>query len=136
RPREEEREQEGDRAERLLATGEERETLHPLRGRTGLELYAGFLLVLLALREAQASLAAGEDGRRHVFEVAADGLERVGETPLDRLGQLVAELLELGQAVFESAPLGGELLEACLLRLVLLVGERVDLAQGLAPALE
>jgi hypothetical protein len=68
--------------------------------------------------------------------VTLDGVEGLGETTLDRLGQLVAELLELLEARLEIGPLGGELLEANLLGLVFLVRERVDLAERLATALE
>src|SRR5207247_6286162 len=94
------------------------------------------LVVVLGLGEAQVALAAREDGRRHVGEMAADGVERLGEAPFDRLRQLVAQLLELGEARLEIRPLGDELLEALLLGLVLLVRERVDLAERLAAALE
>jgi hypothetical protein len=58
--------------------------------------------------------------------VAADGVEGLGEASLDRLRQLVAELLELREALLEIRTLGGELLQPRLLRLVLLVRERVD----------
>ena len=68
--------------------------------------------------------------------MAADGGEGLGETALDRLGQLVAELLDLLEARLEIRALGRELLQPHLLRLVLLLGERVDLAERLAAALE
>ena len=68
--------------------------------------------------------------------MAADGVEGLGEAALDRLRQLVAELLELREARLEVGPLGGELLQPRLLRLVLLVRERVDLAERLAAALQ
>src|SRR5207248_8797353 len=65
-----------------------------------------------------------------------DRVERLGEAALERLRQLVAELLELGEARLEVGALRGKLLEPLLLRLVLLVRERVDLAERLATALE
>src|SRR6202035_4858783 len=91
-PREEEREEEGDRAERLLAAGEEREPLHALPRGTQLDLDAGLLLVLVVvcgLGQTEPAFAAREDGRRHVREVTLDGVERLGEAALDRLRQLV-----------------------------------------------
>src|SRR5437773_5593352 len=49
RPREEEREEEGDRAEGLFAAGEEREPLHTLPGGTQLDLDAGLVRVVAVL---------------------------------------------------------------------------------------
>ena len=74
RPREEEREQERDRAERLLAAGEEREPRHPLAGRAQLDLDARLAPrppFQLGLGQAQAALAAREERRRHLLEVVA-----------------------------------------------------------------
>ena len=87
RPREEEREEERDRAERLLAAGQEREPLHPLAGRAQLHLDAWLLVlaVVLGLGQPQAALAAREERRRHLREVLLDGVERLGEAALDRL---------------------------------------------------
>ena len=68
--------------------------------------------------------------------MALDGVEGLGEAPLDGLGQLVAKLLELGEARLEVGPLRDELLEPLLLGFVLLVRERIDLAEGFATALE
>ena len=56
------------------------------------------------------------------------------EAPLHGLGELVAELRDLGQRGLQVEPLGRELLEARLLLLVLLLGERIDLAERLAAA--
>ena len=64
------------------------------------------------------------------------GVERLGEAPLDRLGQLGAQLLELGEARLEVLALRRELVEPLLLGVVLLLRERVDLAERLAAALE
>jgi len=69
-------------------------------------------------------------------EVPLHGLEGLGEAPLDGLGQLRTELLELVEARLEVGPLRRELVEALLLGLVLLLRERVDLAERLAAALE
>ena len=63
-------------------------------------------------------------------------VEGLGETPLDRLGQLGAELLELGEARLEILALRRELVEPRALGVVLLLRERVHLAERLAAALE
>ena len=62
-------------------------------------------------------------------------VERLGEARLDRLRQVVAQLLELVEALLEVGALHGELVEPLLLRLVLLLRERVDLAELLAALL-
>src|SRR5207245_1110877 len=54
---------------------------------------------------------------------------------LDGARQLVAQLLELLEALLEVGALHRELLEPDLLRLVLLLRQRVDLAELLAPLL-
>ena len=63
-------------------------------------------------------------------------VEGLGEAALDRLRQLGAQLLELGEALLEILALRRELLEPRLLGVVLLLRERVDLAERLAAALE
>src|SRR4051812_37060736 len=137
RPREEEREQERDRAERLLAAGEEREPRHALAGRPQLDLDPGFRLVVVpfGLRQPQPSLAAGEQRLRHVCEVALDRLESLLEPPLDGLRQVVAQLLQLGQRRLEIGALRRQLVQALVLGLVLLLREGVDLPELLAAAL-
>src|SRR5207253_7008325 len=82
------------------------------------------------------TLAAGEERARDLREVAFHGRERLREAPLDRLRQLAAELVELGERALEVAALRPQLLEVLLLALVLLLRERVDAAQRLAAALE
>ncbi len=84
----------------------------------------------------QPAVAAREERRRYFLEVSADRREGVVEAPLDGLGELGPELLELLQARFEILALSDELGEALLLALVLLLRERVDLAEGFAAALE
>src|SRR5208282_2269335 len=59
--------------------------------------------------------------------------ERLFEAPLDRLVELAAQLLELVEAAREVGALGCELLEPLALGSVLLLRERIDLAQ-LRPA--
>ena len=71
RPREEEREEERDRAERLLAAGEEREARDALAGRPELDLDARLAALVLRLDEPQPALAAGEERRRDLLEVLA-----------------------------------------------------------------
>src|SRR5439155_10675627 len=73
--------------------------------------------------------------RGDVVEVRLDGGEGLREPSLDRLRQAVTELLELLEARLEIGPLDRQLLEALLLRLVLLLGERVDLPELLPPPL-
>ena len=67
------------------------------------------------LGEPQAALAAGEERRRDLGEVALHRVEGLVEPALDRLGQLGAQLLELGEALLEILALRRELLEARLL---------------------
>src|SRR5207302_6769157 len=113
--------------------------LHALAGGTQLDLYARCVVAVVlvfSLGQPPVALASGEDGRGDVLGVAADRVERLREAPLHRFGQLVAQLLELVEARLEVGPLRDELLEPLLLRCVLLVRERVDLAQRLAPPLE
>src|SRR5207253_920798 len=92
------------------------------------------VLAVVVLGQPQAAVAAREERRRDVGEVLLDRGERLGEAALDRLGQVAAELLELAQARFEVGALPRELVEPLLLRLVLLAGERVDLAELLVAA--
>src|SRR5581483_437618 len=132
---EEEREQERDRAERLLATREEREARHLLAGRPQLDLDAGLLPVLLGLCQPQAALAAREERRCDLVEVALDGGERLGEARLDRVRQVVTQPLELGEALLEVSTLRRQLREPLLLGLVLLLRQRVHLAELLATLL-
>src|SRR5439155_1727419 len=79
----EEREQERDRAERLLAAGEEREACDALAGRPQLDLDAG--LAVLGLGQAEAALPAGKQRRGDLREVVANGGEGLLEPALDRV---------------------------------------------------
>ena len=62
--------------------------------------------------------------------------ERLREAALDSLRELGAQLLELLQARLQVGPLRLELGQPLLLELVLLLGERVDLAELDPPRLE
>ena len=64
------------------------------------------------------------------------GCERLGEAPLDRLRELRAQLLELLQARLQVGALRLELRQPLLLERVLLLGERVHLAELDPPRLE
>ena len=64
-----------------------------------------------------------------------DGREGLGEPRLDGLRQVVAKLLELVQAALQILALRRQLLQALLLGVVLLLRERVHLAERLTPAL-
>ena len=68
------------------------------------------------------------------MKCSLDRRERLVEAGLDRLRQVVAQLLELGEARLEVLPLHGQLLEALLLGLVLLLRKRVDLPELHEPA--
>src|SRR5947209_7736137 len=69
RPREEEREQERDCAEGLLAARQQREPLHLLADRAEMDLDAGLFLRVVALDELEPALAAGEERRGDLGEV-------------------------------------------------------------------
>ena len=55
---------------------------------------------------------------------------------LDGLREVVSERRELLEASLEVLPLRGQLRQSCLLLFVLLLGQRVHLAERLAPAFE
>ena len=132
RPGEEQSEEERDRAECLLAAGEERQARDALPDRAQFDLDAVFCLCLRPvftwLGKPQPPVTAGEERRGDLLEVRADRRESLVEAALDRLGELGAQLLELLQARLEILALLGQLGEALLLAVVLLLGERVDLA--------
>ena len=104
-------------------------------GRSSTSTPGSFVLVL-GIGEPEAALAAGEERAGDFGEVLLHRVERLGEALLDGVGELLAELLELGEALLEVDALRGELLEALLLGLVLLLRERIDGAELLAAALE
>src|SRR4029453_7987162 len=89
-----------------------------------------------ARAEPQAALPTGEERRRDVREVGRHRVECLGEAPLDRCRDVVAELLDLGQRRLQVCALAGELLEVALLGLVFLPGKRVDLSEGDAARVE
>ena len=88
RPREEEREEERDRAERLLSPGEERESRDPLAGGPELDLDSVLGLLLVGLDEPQPPLAAREERRGDLLEVLRDGSKGLREPALDGLGEI------------------------------------------------
>ena len=90
----------------------------------------------LGLDEPEPALAAREERRGDLLEVLRDGLERLGEPALDRRRELGAERVELLEAALEVLALRLQVGEPLLLRLVLLAGKRVDLAQRHPPRLE
>src|SRR5262245_37932484 len=140
RPGEEEREQERDRAERLLAAREQRQPRDALARRPQLDLDARLSYVAVSVRlrlgQPQSPLAAREECRRNLGKVRLYGGEGLGEAPFHRLGQLTAERLQLGEAALEISTLLSELLELLLLARVLLLREGVDASEGLPAALE
>src|SRR5919108_219225 len=136
RARQEEREQERDRAERLLAARQERQARDALAGRLELELDPRLAALLVALDPEESAPPARKERPGDLLEVPLDLAERLLEAPLHRLRQLVAQALELGQRALEILALHRELLEPGLLAGVLLRRERVHLAERLAPALQ
>src|SRR5439155_25305487 len=72
---------------------------------------------------------AGEERLADLGEVPLDGVERLREAPLDRLGELIAEPLQLLERPLEVLALRAQLVQALLLAGVLLLGERVDPAE-------
>src|SRR3569833_1039543 len=121
RPREEEREEERARAERLLAAGEQRQPLHLLADRAQMDFDAGLRLLVLRLDQLEPALAAREERAGDLGEMRLHSGERLCEARLDRLGQLVAQLLELLERLLEVGALRRQLLEPLLLRVVLLL---------------
>ncbi len=73
RPREEEREEERDRAERLLASGQQREPRDALARRPQLDLDPELPVRLVGLDEPESALAAREERRGNLLEVLGDG---------------------------------------------------------------
>src|SRR5207245_11150062 len=121
-----------ERAERLLAAGEEREAGDALARGPQLDLDPGLDVLVLAfqlgLGQAEAALAAGEERGGDLLEVVANGGEGFLEATLDGGGELVAQRLELGEALLEVGPLLAELRQPLLLAVVLLLRQRVDAA--------
>src|SRR6185295_18730491 len=73
---------------------------------------------------------------RDLREMALHGCVRLLEALLHRVGELVAELGQLGERALEVFSLEHELLEPRLLTRVLLRGQRIDLPESLAPTLQ
>src|SRR5262249_41258387 len=138
RPREEQREEERDRTERLLAARQQRQPCHLLAHGTQLDLDArlGVLVLGIGLGQPEPALATGEERRRNLGELRLAGRDRLRETPLARLGQVAPKLLELLERRLQVGALLGQLDEALLLRVVLLLRKRIHPAERLAPALE
>ena len=88
----------------------------------------------LLLGQPQATLASREQCLRDLLEVRSDGVERLREPPLDRLVELVPELRELLETLFQVLSLRLQVGEVLLLALVLLGRERVDPSELLAAA--
>ncbi len=96
----------------------------------------GSVSFLLRLGQPQPAVTPGEERRGDLGEVALDGVEGLLEAPLDGLGQIVAQGLQLVERAFEILALRAQLVEPLLLGGVLLLRERVDAAELLAPPLE
>src|SRR5262249_47080375 len=112
RPREEERKQEGDRAERLLAARKQRQTCDALAGRARRAPAARLGFSLLIVRgQPESALASWEQRRGRLDEVLLDGSERGGKPLLHPLGELGSEPLQLREAALEVVPLQSELVE-------------------------
>src|SRR5262249_52036876 len=136
RTREEQREQERDRTERLLAARQEREPRHLLAGRTELDLDPGLALFVLRLGQPQPALTAREERGGNLGEVRLHGSEGAGEALRTRAPQVVAQLLEFFRARLQVGALPRQLGEPLLLLVVLLLRERVHLSERVAAALE
>src|SRR5262249_49179315 len=132
---EKEREQERDRAERLLAARQKREPCDLLAGGAELHLDAGVAAVPVG-NETEPPAPARERRSGDVLEVGRNGGKRLVESAPHRLGELVAQLRHFPEALFEVGALIRELVESLLLRLVLLLRERIHLAERLAARLE
>ena len=90
----------------------------------------------LRLDEPQPALAAGKQRRGDLLEVLRDGSEGLREPALDRLGELRAQPLELLEAPLEVLALRLQVGQPLLLGVVLLLGERVHLAERRSARLE
>ena len=116
------------RGQRLLPTGQQRQPLDLLAGRTGLHLDAGGQHVV-GVGEPQPALAAGEQRGEHPLELALHVGVGVGEHLQDAgvdVGHDVQQVLACGLDVLE---LGGQEVVALLQRRELLERQRVDPAQ-------
>ena len=107
-PREEEGEQERDRAQRLLAAGKQREARDALARGPQLDLDPSLPVLALGLDQAQAALAPREERGGDLLEVLRDGVERLGEAALDGLRELGSQPLELLEAPLEVLALSCE----------------------------
>ena len=63
--------------------------------------------VLVRLAQPETSFSSGKERLGDIGEVLLDSGERFVEPALDRLAQLVSELLELGEAPLQVLPLSG-----------------------------
>ena len=80
-----------------------------LAGRRELDLDPGLLALLLGLGQPQPPVAAREERRGDLGEVPLHGVERLGEPPVDGLGQLVAQLAQLVERALEVLALRAQL---------------------------
>ena len=147
RPGEEDGEDEGERDQRLLAAGEQRELAGRLAGRGDLdldaELLAFFVLALVAFAlllrlgllgvahrvqadPPQAATPSREEVLDHLLEVLRRRLEGLLEGALDLRVDLADQRLQFAHAALGVLALGLQRLDVLAGLLVLLLGERVD----------
>src|SRR5213594_3847965 len=117
RPDQEQRKDEGDGRERLLAPGEQAERLQLLSGRLDHDLDPG-LAALLRLGLLQAGLAAREELREHLGELLVGGREGLLEAPArspdelrDRAPEVVERALQVGALANQELVPAAQLLE-------------------------
>ena len=111
RPRLEDGHQQGDRGQRALAAGQQRQPLDLLARRPGLDLDAGGEHVG-RVGEDQAALAAGEQPREDALELAGRVVVGRGEDLLDPLVDLADDVEQVAAGLLQVLELLGEELRA------------------------
>ena len=123
-------EEEGQRGQRPLPSGEERQLLQALARRLRQDLHAGVERVLHLVLEAESGAAAREELAEELLEIDGHRLEDGAETIVDLLLQPPAQLEQLSRRVLQVLKLGGECLAAIAHLVVLHGSEQVDGAHG------
>ena len=128
RPGPEDRHQHRDRGQRLLAAGQQRQPLDLLAGRPRLDLDAGGQHVV-GVGEQQPALAAGEQRRKHLLELAFHVDVGLGEHLQDAVVDVGDDVEQILAGRLDVLELGGQEVVALLQRGELLQRQRIDPAE-------